>query len=105
MLNNSSAIKNGMSFNTPIFQEFFAGVFGESWQGYEFKDFEIVRIKHKAKVTSQLKEKLKRISGTKFIIVSDLEMTVALSLGRIQREINMIFSSLTEIQILFRPPN
>ena len=57
------------------------------------------------KLRLQLKEKLKRISGTKFIIVSDLEMTVALSLGRIQREINMIFSSLTEIQILFRPPN
>lgn len=59
----SSAIKNGMSFNTPIFQEFFAGVFGESWQGYEFKDFEIVRIKHKAKVTSSIKEKIKEDIG------------------------------------------
>lgn len=59
----SSAIKNGMSFNTPIFQEFFAGVFGESWQGYEFKDFEIVRIKHKAKVTSSIKGKIKEDIG------------------------------------------
>lgn len=53
-------IKDGMSFNTPSFQEFFIDVFGESWQGYELKDFEVVRIKHKASVVSSIKKKVKR---------------------------------------------
>lgn len=48
-------IENGLSFNTPTFQEFFISVLGENWQGYELKDFEVVRIKHKAVVTSLIK--------------------------------------------------
>lgn len=53
-------IKDGMSFNTPTFQEFFVDVFGESWQRYEFKDFEVVIVKHKTKVISSIKRKIKR---------------------------------------------
>lgn len=53
-------IKDGMSFNTPAFQEFFVGVFGKNWRGYELEDFEIVRIKHKAKTISSIKKKIKK---------------------------------------------
>ena len=52
-------IENGLSFNTPTFEEFFISVLGENWQGYELKDFEVVRIKHKAVVTSLIKGKIK----------------------------------------------
>lgn len=54
-----SRIENGLSFNTPAFQEFFVGVFGESWRRYELKDFEIVRLKHKTKVISSVNGKIK----------------------------------------------
>lgn len=54
-----SRIENGLSFNTSTFHEFFVGVFGESWQEYEFKDFEVVRVKHKTKVISSIKRKIK----------------------------------------------
>lgn len=56
-------IENGLSFNTPTFQEFFISVLGENWQGYELKDFEVVRIKHKAVVTSLIKGKIKEDIG------------------------------------------
>ena len=39
-------IENGLSFNTPTFQEFFISVLGENWQGYELKDFEVISLKY-----------------------------------------------------------